>query len=197
MKQIILSVLILAFLSCQSDSAVIPKPRIYPRIDFPEKVYGPFSRKSCPFVFDKPDYLTYQQDSISSLDIDGADCWFDLYSENLNAIFHYSYIKFSDRTTFDALIEDAFEMVDKHNVKANYRSESIIENPEANLHGILFELDGPVAAPLQFYVTDSTSHFLRGSLYFNSQVNRDSVAPVYEFLKVDFERMMESFEWEN
>ena len=88
-------------------------------------------------------------------------------------------------------------MVDKHNVKANYRSESIIENEDARLYGVLFEIDGPVAAPLQFYVTDSTSHFLRGSLYFNSQVNRDSVAPVYDFLKLDFERMMESFEWEN
>ena len=197
MKLSTLVLVIILFLSCQSEQAIIPKPRIYPRIDFPVKNYQPFSRKACPFIFEKPDYLSYQKDSISSIDIDGADCWFDLYCEDLNSIFHFSYIQFESRNTYDALIEDAFEMVDKHNVKANYRSESIIENEDARLYGVLFEIDGPVAAPLQFYVTDSTSHFLRGSLYFNSQVNRDSVAPVYDFLKLDFERMMESFEWEN
>ncbi|NNE26839.1 MAG: hypothetical protein HKN09_08350 [Saprospiraceae bacterium] len=195
--RILVAVLIFVFLSCQSDQTTIPKPRVYPRIDFPVKSYAPFSHDACPFVFDKANYVQYQKDSISTLDIAGADCWFDLYSEELNSIFHFSYIRFNDRPTFDALIQDAFEMVDKHNIKANYRSESIIENKDAQLYGILFEIDGPVAAPLQFYVTDSMSHFLRGSLYFNAQVNRDSIAPVYDFLKIDFERMMESFKWES
>ena len=108
---------------------------------------------------------------------------------------HLSYIPIENRTEFDKLIADAFEMADKHNSKASYREELVISNPEKDVHGLIFEIDGPVATPIQFFVTDSTEHFLRGSLYFKSSVNRDSIAPVYDFLKIDIGKMIESFGW--
>ncbi len=106
-----------------------------------------------------------------------------------------SYVPITSRKQFDGLVSDAFEMADKHNIKASYRQESAISKPEGNLHGLIFEIDGPVATPLQFFVTDSTQHFLRASLYFKSAVNRDSIAPVYAYLKEDIYGMIESMEW--
>jgi hypothetical protein len=39
-------------------------------------------------------------------------------------------------------------------------------------------MQGNAASSTQFYVTDSTTHFLRGVLYFYSAPNADSLKPV-------------------
>ena len=45
----------------------------------------------------------------------------------------------------------------------------------------MYDLKGNTASSLQFFVTDSTRNFLRGSLYFNAEPNKDSLAPVMDF----------------
>jgi gliding motility-associated lipoprotein GldD len=79
------------------------------------------------------------------------------------------------------------------------RADQIIENyiNTPNFHGIYYELEGSTATNVQFYITDSTSHFLRGSLYFNSKTNQDSIAPVLKFLKADILHLIETVEWKN
>lgn len=192
---IILSVIvIIMWTSCTENSPQLPKPRIYPRIEYPDKSYHLQVFKDCPFEMNIPDYFAVLQDTFQQ-DLARNECWFDLYTEELNAYLHLSYISINNRKHFDKLMLDAFELADKHNVKANYRDEIKISKPEKSLHGILFEIDGPVATPLQFFVTDSTSHFMRGSLYFKAQVNRDSIAPVYDFLKEDILELLDSFQW--
>ena len=62
--------------------------------------------------------------------------------------------------------------------------------------GVLYNLEGPVATPIQFFVTDSTDHFLRGSLYFDLAINSDSTAPVTERLLRDVEHLMSTVSWE-
>jgi gliding motility-associated lipoprotein GldD len=68
--------------------------------------------------------------------------------------------------------------------------------PENQVSGLLYELSGPVATPLQFLATDSTQHFLRGSVYFNHVPNPDSIAPALEQVKKDLIRLIETLEWE-
>lgn len=188
---------LLVFISCKPENNYFPKPRIYPRIDFPEKSYSLFESADCPFSMNVPVYFQYKKDSLSLDEKINTDCWFDLTCEPLNASFHLSYLTIGSRNDFDNLVNDAFELVDKHNVKANYRDERSINIPDKEVYGITFEIDGPVAAPLQFFLTDSTRHFLRGSLYFKTQVNRDSLAPVYEYIRDDFKLMVESFLWKD
>src|SRR5690625_7419423 len=53
--------------------------------------------------------------------------------------------------------------------------------------GMVFRLRGPVASPYQFYLTDTVQHFLRGSLYFNSHPNPDSISPLLVHLSVDID----------
>ena len=59
----------------------------------------------------------------------------------------------------------------------------------------MYDIGGDAASPLQFFVTDSTKHFLRAALYFNTEPNADSLAPVVEYTKQDIDRLLESFQW--
>ena len=185
---------LLAF-ACNDPLPTTPKPRAYPKVNYPEKKITSFSEAQCPFTTKIPSYFKTQKDSLQTGTERKFDCWYDLYCAELNGYLHMSYVPITSRKQFDGLVSDAFEMADKHNIKASYRQESAISKPEGNLHGLIFEIDGPVATPLQFFVTDSTQHFLRASLYFKSAVNRDSIAPVYAYLKEDIYGMIESMEW--
>ena len=186
----------LIFGSCKEEALPLPKPRIYPKVSYPDKKMAPMNLQDCPFSLEAPTYFQYLKDTAQNQKEKQFKCWFDLYCEALNGYVHISYIDFKGRPAFDELVQDAFEMVDKHNIKASHRQELTISKPEDNLYGLIFEIDGPVATPLQFYMTDSLQHFIRGSLYFKSSVNRDSIAPVYQFLREDIVHMIETFEWE-
>ena len=94
----------------------------------------------------------------------------------------------------EELKTDAFELADWHNKRANYIDEMIIQKGNS-VSGFAFLIEGPAASPFQFYLTDSTEHFLRGSLYFNTEARPDSLAPVYEFIEEDLVHMIETFEW--
>ena len=68
-------------------------------------------------------------------------------------------------------------------------------DPGAKVYGLTYLLKGNAASPVQFWVTDSSKHFLRGSLYFYAVPNADSIAPVLSFVKEDIRHLMESVRW--
>jgi len=195
MNRITTFLIIMLFCSCQQAELGIPKPRMYPKVDYPERNKIQFTESYCQLGFNYPDYFIVKQDKYFFEKKPIDPCWFNLESQQLNSQLHCSYIPIKDRKHFDKLVNDAFKMTNKHNQKANYRKEQLIDNPDEGVHGILFEHDGPVASPLQFFVTDSTEHFFRASLYFRSKVNPDSIAPVYTFVKTDILDLIESFKW--
>jgi len=63
------------------------------------------------------------------------------------------------------------------------------------VHGILYDVGGNAASAVQFYVTDSSRHFLRGSLYFYASPNADSIAPAVEYFRKDVEHLIETLKW--
>lgn len=195
MRNIIIILVTTILISCQSEQSTVPKPRMYPKIEYPDKTPTNFTESYCSMTFQYPDYFTVIRDEYYFEGKPLDPCWFDLESKDLNCSLHCSYLPVENRAHYDELVKDVFELAAKHNAKANYRKEQIIENREKRVHGLIFELSGPVASPFQFFVTDSTNHFMRGSVYFNAQVNPDSIAPVYEFVKEDLYAMIESFSW--
>lgn len=182
-------------IACNSAEGPIAKPRMFPRVVFPDRNIISFENKECDFSFEHPDYLIYGKDSIRFEENYKYPCWFDLNSKTLNTTLHFSYLKVNSQKDLDININDAFKMVDEHNIKALARKESVIENKEAKVYGLLFEIDGNVASQLQFFLTDSTQHFIRASLYFNDKVNQDSTKIIYDFIKKDIDAMIGSFEW--
>lgn len=168
---------------------------MYPRIIFPEKKIEQKKISYCDFSFSAPTYIEVIQDQYFFEDEIVHPCWFDLKADKLGAEIHSSYYPLSSRLQLDTLVNDAFKVTHKHNVKANYIDDLLIKRPEANVYGILFDVDGPVASPIQFYLTDSTDHFFRASLYFNSQVNPDSTDVILDYLMTDINAIIGSWEW--
>ena len=192
-KHLFLWITFCGLLGCE-EPTYTPKPRGFPRVDFPTKSYQQFDENYCHFVFDYPKYAIVQQDS-SFFDEKPADpCWFDIYFPDFDGRVHCSYYPIRSRKDFDKHTDDAFKLAGKHNLKANFIDEMRIQKPN-HVSGFVFDIDGPAASPFQFYLTDSTRHFLRGAVYFNTQSRPDSMAPVLDFIKKDVIQMVNTFEW--
>ena len=191
----LLFITIIFFSGCNEELAKTPKPHMYSRIIFPEHHYQHFDSMLCNFYFKYPLYSKIIKDSIQFEGRAPNDCWFDINSKELNTSIHCSYYKISNQKNLSSLVADAFEIADKHNIKANFRKETVIKNT-FGVQGILFDIEGPVASPVQFYLTDGKLHFFRASLYFNSKVNPDSTAIVLKFVKQDIDTLISTFNWE-
>ena len=186
---------LIVFLSANCNEVPFsPKPRGYPKVEYPEKGYQSFDKDFCSFTFEYPTYAEIVQDTSFFDEAPKDPCWFDVYIPAFDSRLHCSYSPIGPGSTFDELKTDVFEMVDWHNKKANYIDEVVIRKPNG-VSGLAFIIEGPAATPFQFFLTDSTDHFMLGSLYFNTQARPDSLAPVYEFVKEDLLYMIETFEW--
>ncbi len=193
---LIFLILTITLIGCKEESSVgLPKPRMYPRIFYPESGnYTKFDTTFCSFTFKYPAYSKIVQDSFYFQDTPLHPCWFNINIPALNATLHCSYYNIDQKKSLSSLVNDAFEIAGKHNIKANYRRESVLDN-RYGVKGIMFEIDGPVASPAQFYLTDENKHFFRASLYFNSKVNPDSTAAVLAFLKPEIDTILSTFQW--
>ncbi|MES2620617.1 MAG: gliding motility lipoprotein GldD [Bacteroidota bacterium] len=179
--------------SCHGD--YVPKPKAYPRVDFPEKKYELFDPANCPFKFERPVYAKVQHDSTYfGQKLKNDQCWLNVYFPAQNGVLNLTYKEISDTMNLERLVEDAHKMAFKHTKKANYIDEIIIDN-EHGVGGILYDLGGDAASNVQFFLTDTNHHFIRGALYFYNQPNADSMAPVLSFVKEDLSQMLKTFEW--
>ena len=85
-------------------------------------------------------------------------------------------------------------LTSKHQIKSNAIDEVIITTPSGKTAAIA-ELDGEVPSQFQFTITDSTTHFLRGAVYFYTRVNNDSLAPAIDYVKKDALRLVNTVQW--
>ena len=175
------------FFSCGNDVHT-PKPKGYFRIDLPKKEYHPMD-KNCPFTCEIPNYSSIKQ-NINNPD---KPCWFDIVFESLNASIYISYKPIEGN--LNQYIEESRALAFKHTVKAFDIEQQKISFPENKVYGLLYSIEGNAASAYQFHLTDSSQHFVRGSLYFNNIPNQDSVQPVLDFVKDDIAHLFETFEW--
>ena len=181
-------ILLVLTVSC-GDKNPQPKPRGYFRIDLPEKQYVTLDTMRY-YSFEYPTYATITPDMYSLQEKD----WVNVEFPRFKGTIHISYKPID--SNLSAYLEDAYVMITKHIGKATGIRDSLIINKERDVYGLMFYLDGEgVASPLQFYLTDSTSHFMRGSLYFNVVPNNDSLQPVIDFITDDVRHLIETLEW--
>ncbi len=176
--------------SCSEDTPT-PKPVGYFRIDLPEVSYDIKEPEHCPFKFPISKYgrVEYTASSTDPM------CWFNLSYPAFDAKVYFTYKEVDGNLR--ELIEESRALTYEHQVKANRIREKAISDTSRSVFGLVYELGGAVASPVQLYLTDSTSHFLRGSLYFNARPNPDSIDPVLKFIEEDIDRMVEELEWKN
>ena len=178
----------LLLLSSSCKDSYTPKPTGYLKISYPEKAYTVYSDQEF-YQFEIPAYAVVEIDSGPR----SEDGWINVSVPQLNGKIHLSYKAVDDQ--LNALITDCRELVYKHTVKAHGIEETPFIHREQKRFGMVYDLKGDVASAVQFFITDSTDHFLRGSLYFNTRPNRDSLNPVIEFMREDILHMIETTQW--
>ena len=189
------SILLLLCVSCSRGNT--PKPYGYYRIATPDTAYtdfqssilnSQFSILNYPYTFALSRNAVVQPRT----DVD-EPYWINIVYPSLNATIHCSYKPV--RNNLRELTNDALEFVYRNASFATAIPEQEYMHPEAHVYGVLFDLEGNTASSCQFFVTDSTRHFFRASVYCNCPPNADSLAPVYQYLRSDVIKMVETFEW--
>jgi gliding motility-associated lipoprotein GldD len=177
------------FPSCNNEYT--PKPRGYFRIALPEKKYTLLD-SVYPYRFEYPAYSVITNDPLSPQEKN----WINLEMPVFHGRIHISYKPLTDKNSLATYTEDARTLALKHMAKASGIRNIVISDPNRKVYGLVYEINGMGAAsPYQFYLTDSTRHFLRGSLYFDVIPNNDSLAPVIEYVKTDIQHLFETISW--
>lgn len=176
------------FLCVACTKVSTPKPYGYYRIAIPDTSYVAFDTR----FPDWPYSFALSKNAIPQPRQD-EPYWLNIYYPSLDATVHCSYKPV--RHNLRELTNDALEFVYRNASFANAIPEREYSHPEADVYGVLFDLEGNTASSCQFFITDSTRHFFRASVYCNCPPNADSLAPVYEYLRKDVIRMVETFEW--
>lgn len=172
------------------DGAIAPKPRAYYRLHFPEKKYVRYD-STCPFTCEIPAYAQMHHDAFP-----GAEpCWLNLDFPSFHGTLHLSYKEANGN--FDTLLENTYDLAYKHQIKASGIREQLIDRPDAKVYGLLYDIGGNAASSIQFFLIDSTKHFIRGALYFEAVPNTDSIKPVVEYIRKDIYHLIETFAWKD
>ncbi|WP_300564916.1 gliding motility lipoprotein GldD [Flavobacterium sp.] len=168
-------------IGCKDD--VLPKPKSYLSLNYPEPKYESFD-KTCGYTFD---YNTLGKV------VEEGNCNFRIEYPSLKATVYLNYKPVNKN--IDLLLRDAQKLTYEHVIKADGISEQPYINKERKAFGMFYEVGGNAASQSQFYLTDSTKHFLVGSVYFYAKPNYDSVLPAADYIKTDLRVLMESLKW--
>lgn len=178
-----------SLVSCNQDYT--PKPQGYFRITLPQKEYRQLD-SVFPYKFRYPVYGIITPDKLAP----GEKNWINIEFPSLKGSIHISYKQIEDRKMLAGFLDDSHTLAMKHIPKANSIEQIPVADANRKVYGLVYNIKGVAAAsPYQFYLTDSTRHFLRGALYFNVMPNNDSLAPVIDFVKKDIEVLINSLEW--
>jgi len=188
-------VLTVAILFSGCKQKYTPKPRGYFRIDFPEKNYH-WLDNNFPYSFEIPDYAQIVLDPQNN----DEPYWINVSVPANKAEIHISYYELNgsheaNRKELAKVMEESRELAYKHTIKADAIEEQVFVNKAENVYGVVYKIEGNAASPMQFFLTDSTRHFLRGALYIREVPNIDSIQPVITFLEPDVVHMIETTSW--
>lgn len=182
--------IVLAITSCGAPD-YSPKPRAYHRIKFPEKSYKEAPNDGCPYTLVLPSYTTVTLDANAN----AQPCWKNINFPQFNATIHLSYYSINPKVSLESLTEDARTFAFKHTPKASSIDQITIASPENHIYGIRYAISGDAASNDQFYLTDSSTHYLRAALYFNEKPRSDSIRPVLDFIKQDIDHLIANIRW--
>ncbi len=169
------------FFGCKEE--VQPKPKAMLRLDYPQAEYTT-SDLDCAYAFDQNTQSIIKENKECSLVLD--------YPMMKGSIFlTYKRVDGNIRE----LLVDAQKLTYEHVVKADNIAPKEYINLEEKVYGMFYEVSGDAASQSQFYVTDSTNHFVTGSLYFYAKPNYDSILPAAVYLQNDIKKIMESLRW--
>jgi gliding motility-associated lipoprotein GldD len=202
----------LFLMACNSNYT--SRKKGYYRIDLPVHQYTRFNLPGFPYSFEYPQYAIIVKDSTYFDSSPENPYWINIDFQTLKARIFLSYkivggkapfkIKQADGSykdslginEFDRMVNDAFNLTNKNEAMASSIRDSLIHTSNG-ISGVFFKVGGNAATAKQFFLSDTTRHFLRGALYFDATPNADSLKPVQDFLQADIDHLINSFRWKS
>jgi gliding motility-associated lipoprotein GldD len=183
--------IVILMIACTEES-YIPKPIGYSRIDYVEHSYAFMQLEDCPFGFEQSELAVYAPVKAA----EGQRCWFNLEFNEQQAKVHFSYLDITS-DQLEKYVYDARKMAMEHLSRADDFEENVVYDPDAKVYGVVYNFQGGTASNMQFYLTDSVSHFIRGALYFEVQPNPDSLGPAEAYVEEEVMHLINTFRWED
>ncbi|MHB9147233.1 MAG: gliding motility lipoprotein GldD [Candidatus Amoebophilus sp.] len=186
---VFISILVIFFFKNKVD--YLPKPYGYNHIILPAHDYKPLTGKF-PYQFEISKHAVVIPDTSSRAE----PYWINIHYPDFAADIQLTYkpVK-NNMSLLRSYLEDAYKLTTKHQVRAYAIEEKVVKMPQG-LTAVVVTLSGQVPTQFQFYTTDSTNHFLRGALYFQTALENDSLAPVIDFIKQDMMHLLYTLQWE-
>lgn len=183
MRKILLLFIAIILISCGEET--IPKPKAYLSLEYPEQEYHILGIQR-PYTFEVADNTAIKKMPKN---------WLNVQYPELKASVDITYRPVNNNLR--ELLIEAEKLVLEHTVKADHISWIDFTNDTHKVYGKMCEIAGNAASQVQFHATDSTKHFIKGSLFFYVKPNYDSIYPAVEYIKKDMIRMMETLQWNN
>ncbi len=202
----------LLFSAC--NSTYTSKKRGYYKIDFPERKYVNFQKEGFPYTFEYPVYAQIIKDT-TYFDRDNQNpYWINVDFPQFGGRIFLSYKAIGGKSTykvkqpdgtyidslginlFDNMVNDAFKLTNKNEPVASSIKDSLFRT-QNGITGVFFRVGGNAATAKQFFMSDTTTNFFRGALYFDVTPNADSLRPVVDFLQKDIDHLINTFRWTN
>ena len=167
-----------------------PKPKGYPRIDLPTQTYQPID-DSHPYNFEYSTSAVILPDTFAKAEPHWIFISYPAFKANIQLT--YKPVQNNDKK-LSAYISDAYKLAGWHRIRASGIRE-IVTKTRSGQKAVLLELSGEVPSHLQFFTTDTTTHFLRGAMYFSVAGQQDSLAPVIDYIKADMMHLLQTLKW--
>lgn len=182
MRIILVFFTFMLFLSCGDEVVIKPKSQL--RLEYPTPNY---ENTELDFPYN------FQKNKVANLQIK-RNFGLNLEYPNMKATVYMTYQKVNENN-LDSLLRDAQKLAYDHAIKAISIPNQPFVNPDNNVYGMFYMINGNAATQAEFYVTDSLHHFINGALYFEAKPNFDSIYPAAVYLRKDMRTIMESLEW--
>lgn len=195
MKQLIVALSLSLLTACgsssnSSDAEYIPKPKGYPRIDLPSHRYVALE-PTHPYQFEINKLVRVLPDTFAR----SEPHWIFLHYPQFQATVQLTYKPVQNNPErLRNMLQDAYKLTGKHKIRATVIREQIQKLP-SGLWANVIDLQGEVPSQVQFITTDTTTHFLRGALYFNTATANDSLAPVIQYVRQDMMHLLQTLKW--
>lgn len=166
-------------ISCKEET--LPKPNAMLRLEYPDTTAVEFATPNYSFSYSSLAKIENEKGAIK------------VAYPRINGSIFLSYKPVEDN--LNQLLSDAQKLSYEHAAKADNIIEQPFVNDTDSVYGMFYDVKGDAASQSQFYVTDSTKHFLTGSLYFDVKPNYDSILPAAVYLQKDIRKIMETLRW--
>jgi gliding motility-associated lipoprotein GldD len=185
-----LFILVVFFGFSACEQTYFPKPKAYNRINLPERSFQALP-DTFPYSFFYSSYAELSRDSFPK----AGRYFINLYYPRFDASIQITYKDLTrPENDIQKLLTDAFELTMKHNARAYSIEENLMVMPSGQVAS-LADISGEVPTQFQFFTTDTTHHFFRGALYFNTAEKNDSLMPIIDFIKIDVVEMLNTLNW--